>query len=1152
MISGIIGNLISSFVEKSGEKLLYELRKDTFIEKINKLIDEYVKNHDGTIIVTGDFENFVTYQKPIEKIFDYLLKASIDKTEDGFVSTLTEDCLKSVGNYSKIDESIVKELFENILYELKNFLTLQSSEAQQFMVHEINQNANSNTERILNAVKAEIGKKNAIGGNELISEIYECYNNELLSGNLGIVEQLLTIIKGKNDSLENAFKIKLKILREDGCRSDEVLTLFNKITHKTILDDIGRVLVLYYTERKDILELINKNDELNLELKEIIAYILSNQWEKIFTIDNAAGIEQWTIHLKFTKNGEDWLIRRLVFKRIERNYRVLPYKISCELLRNELSFVEKLIIEEKKIQSILVFRETNNAKIEPTYEYLKANEVVYTKLNYLITEKYYHNLFVCMFLLNKDYFKEIWENLDEGLKKSNLLMADKWLYGIKAGVVNSDELIEFTLSSKNYAPINTYLGKKYDSPKEIIEIVDSCKVLLKNNTDIFLMTLHAYSKCKSENDVRQLVDAYGKYHENNVAYWMSIKKIQGKLSFAEIYQKMIDTNMLCDIENQIELSEGLIQEGKLKEARILADLLLANSNAKPVRFLDAYLSLNEGKEIESLNKFVVLFEDGYRDVAMMKNILSLSYIMKRAVDVRIIQEAEGIDDVEVWKLLALVHEEQNNHSAAKSTITKALMSKEDHFVDIYATFFEINGIDVEGEFATTGEKTQIILKNIDTGELKIYCVHERDMLPYEFYIWNGATHIYKESLIKLGLFRKKEGDSVTIDGANCIIVKIDSIDIFLLKVCMDNMEKQGMVQKISVMEDEHLNYELFKKWFQENGGDKQDLIQRYFDPKEVPVTFFAMTKQTRLSYSQLIMSLMDNENVVVREFASDAYEKSEEYILGCSAVVMMYKLGVDIKYLKNTNIVMSKTSQQFFETEAQRIYEDNNRDTVAFMGSVDGELFMHEATEEEKSQAIDEALKLNSYVKQIRGQDNIQDVTTEKIKVRDLKSLIGIYDYDALAIAVKENKQLVTGEIMFSGFSKFGVFDFGCKGILDFLCSIDVELSDLFDYMMQMVEFKFDHFLTLNAVEYVVGKTDEIKSVNPDEYECFLIKWAELLFKGDELGGKYKEVFTFQIIDLLLRNKDLLLNRMREPFIYYLILAARKYSQEINNTKKSI
>ena len=41
------------------------------------------------------------------------------------------------------------------------------------------------------------------------------------------------------------------------------------------------------------------------------------------------------------------------------------------------------------------------------------------------------------------------------------------------------------------------------------------------------------------------------------------------------------------------------------------------------------------------------------------------------------------------------------------------------------------------------------------GEKLIYCIYEENILPDVPYIWQGATHIYRDQAITIGLLRKK-------------------------------------------------------------------------------------------------------------------------------------------------------------------------------------------------------------------------------------------------------------------------------------------------------------------------------------------------------------------------------------------------------------
>lgn len=61
------------------------------------------------------------------------------------------------------------------------------------------------------------------------------------------------------------------------------------------------------------------------------------------------------------------------------------------------------------------------------------------------------------------------------------------------------------------------------------------------------------------------------------------------------------------------------------------------------------------------------------------------------------------------------------------------------------------------EIVGTDVDTTVYLENTITGEQKIYCIYHEKLLPEEPYFWENAVHIYRESVIQLGLLRKKIG-----------------------------------------------------------------------------------------------------------------------------------------------------------------------------------------------------------------------------------------------------------------------------------------------------------------------------------------------------------------------------------------------------------
>ena len=85
----------------------------------------------------------------------------------------------------------------------------------------------------------------------------------------------------------------------------------------------------------------------------------------------------------------------------------------------------------------------------------------------------------------------------------------------------------------------------------------------------------------------------------------------------------------------------------------------------------------------------------------------------------------------------------------------------------------------------------------------------------------------------------------------------------------------------------------------------------------------------------------------------------------------------------------------------------------------------------------------------------MDDLTLEAMEVIDLKELIGICDYDALAIAKQEKRILVTSEIALAQLTLFKDISTISVGILEFLCNLNLDVLELLDYMKKMLEYRF-------------------------------------------------------------------------------------------------
>ena len=121
-ISDIVIGLITESVSDGKMTIKENIKFWSFKKKTKKWLREFIKKNDGTILTSGNFEDFLKYYKPIEKIYEHLLQSNGDITTkeelmDGLVGQLKVFFNDDEREINVLDESVVRELLVKIYTE---------------------------------------------------------------------------------------------------------------------------------------------------------------------------------------------------------------------------------------------------------------------------------------------------------------------------------------------------------------------------------------------------------------------------------------------------------------------------------------------------------------------------------------------------------------------------------------------------------------------------------------------------------------------------------------------------------------------------------------------------------------------------------------------------------------------------------------------------------------------------------------------------------------------------------------------------------------------------------------------------------------------------------------------------------------------------
>ena len=259
-ISDIVIGLITESVSDGKMTIKENIKSWSFKKKIKKWLREFIKKNDGTILTSGKFEDFLKYYKPIEKIYEHLLQSNGDITTkeeliNGLVGQLKVFFNDDEGGISVLDESVVRELLVKIYTEYEEYLTSGLSVSEQYLKASILKNQKSESKRQLeysnNNIREIIEHTSQIKNPEEVMKVYDILSQEIRKGNIEQVHDLLPFLRNKNADIDMAMQIKLSLLSDYQCLDMEALEAWKKIKSNYISDDITRILILYWFDKKE-------------------------------------------------------------------------------------------------------------------------------------------------------------------------------------------------------------------------------------------------------------------------------------------------------------------------------------------------------------------------------------------------------------------------------------------------------------------------------------------------------------------------------------------------------------------------------------------------------------------------------------------------------------------------------------------------------------------------------------------------------------------------------------------------------------------------------------------------------------------------------------------------------------------------------------
>lgn len=1127
-IADFIINIIASIVYDIGIEKKEKFRFWIFKSKEKKWICTFCRQNDGSILLSSEFEKFLTYHKPIDDMFSFVLNSQTWQLTDGeFIDQIVVK-FKSIYDVglSVSDERIIKEFFLNLLMHFKGYLEKSLTFNERYL-HYLNEQSfnklNDADEKRYYELSKQLSINNSKISDDKAEEFYDAINESLLNGQINMVRRLVPIIENRNDDLENGIKISLQLLSEYHLLTKGVLETYSKIKIEIIKDDVCRKLILHYIDDLHTLELI-KEKTTNADLRQIIEKLIVS--EKLYTqsIEKKNYIPSYTFNVSKDYNNEQWVVNRICFLDIQKTF---GYFDGESLLENGQTFVDKLLIwDVKHLKLIRKYNEKDSTEINTLLEEVKSLESVYCVSSNVLKTKYYEILLRLMSIHSGKDVLEYADKLSPDITSNNSISVIITYVKIGENAISEEDIIKFCYSSDQYFLLDYYLYVNKCDNYKVKELLNSHKTFIQKNLALFVRYVQAVNATEGTEQANCILEQFKEEYNEFLEYHLLCLRLNqenAEMHIESIYEKWKNSELNCrDLNFELEFARILLNKSCYNKAiEVLSKLeSLGYDNSILSRYkVDALFGLK--KFVDGLSILLDKFDDIYQeDEQAIDAILTISLQAYRSIPEKVIDCALKIGSPRMLVLVAHVKDREDKYNEARELVIKALLTSPDanDMCEAYMWLVARNDSDTV-ETIKDVDVNRTVFLSADENNKKVYCIYKNGFITNEHLVWEGAEHITEDIAISMGLLKKNVGSQISICDSLYTINDIIPLDAYFFRTCTSKMAEKGTVKvfHLDTNEDKGTNIERFIAWVKENvpSNDVLDeFVRKYKDFAQTPVPLYIIHKSSKSTYIETILDFIEDKNVIFRELTYDGDLSNNGYILSTAATVALYKIGVDINKIPKDNICITNSLIMQIETDAQKIIDENKREHNMTMGIVDEKLFVNEVSPEGKHLKMADAVGVKKFSKAMNVINNSSDLSIEGIDNKTLQEGLGICDYDALSIAINEKRKLVCAEASVIGLAAYLKQNTSC--VLDFLCEIKYPLSDLIECMNKMVDYKFFIIITIRARDYIF---DNFEELNPEQQQAVLDKFNKYFENIEKQDAEYLKMCIPEINNVFFNEK---------------------------------
>lgn len=1157
-ISSFLINIISSDIYQEKQGICQRIRLSFFKKKLIREIESYLFSHDGTILATGSFQSFFTNNHICNKIFDNIVGTSSPVNKPELLSSIVEQFEN--GAYTQTSPSVTDKS------EIIDFLSFIYNKIEHFYRHNLSINERQIIAELIstkNTVLKEIQsnntdiqeiikllKPNIITDPFLTQEIYDVFAVRAWDGDLQELSTVSQLVGSQSPDLAFSSKYLIKLLTKDLSLTDPSELEISITNEHVYLDLIQKTLFLYLLlNRKDLISRINSR---NPFINQIV-HALSDENDSFFlqiSVDSDSSFYRCkpsSLHPSF-----EWIQRRISALIVSQKDFLNTANVAADLLGNQIHLLDKLLLFNAKLNDQNKLSKKDQSGAFSLFSEIKQLEKGTQALNSQIKIKYYSILLRSALAVSAEHAFQCQEklpsNILDDLKIQMLLMQIR----IENKSASIQEIINLCSRSGEYWLINNLFVSLFENNKgSILQIAQEYPLILSKDAGAFLIYVQVVGVLEGRSRQIELLDKYESIYPNYLDYWCSVNDIKGisPESLDTPLQFWRDQKLVYSSPNSLNRFIYQLYSGKKYD-----EVLEFAGNSDEIGIInplfEKYKGMSlvaKGQEIAAIPPLMKAFNSLPDDDEVVYYLVASLINNKRPVPDSVYERTAKCNNPSLLMLASICADQRGNHHEAMVLITRAVVRTESDNVDIWGRYFALSSEEDTKEVRTitcVEECTAFVAKSTTSPTSLVVCIHSKHILPECPMLRNNVLHIDTETAIEYSFFKQKKGAILAWNGTQYTIEEIMPLEFYLFRQAMQKLVEAGKMQQIQLPVDESGNLEIekFMEQMAEILGQPEDhnhWLDSYRDIGSIALPLAFYKQFVKVTYLQLVGAIITSATVPFRNEVLSCPEYSTPVLLTFPVVVALCKIG----FSPETSIIQTIIPQSLqgqFSDDAALVIAENRRDTVASLNFFDAQPLFIESSDANKQFEMQNAIELRHYCERFETTENVDDIFMEHYSASDLKKIFGVSDYDALAIAKKTGKGVVTTESVLSVIAK--EINVSTIGLADFLSDAATDIFTFLSFFDKMVQFCFSAPLSGHVVDRVI---EEYDNAEWDKREQITETWITILEKplsqksyAQSLCVRFKEI---------LREKIPAAASELHPILFWLLLYTLRYGSNEGN-----